>query len=240
MSQKKHHILITRPLSDQQRSYAQSLGLNPIEKPALTFEFDFNHDQVLKTIGENLQARWVFTSQNGVKALEKLMNKRLKVSTNKQIFAVGSKTQQALQNLGLNAKIPKQHDGYHMAELIIDKNIDSVIHFHGNLSRKDMRDKLVDNRIEVAELEVYQTIIHPIKLPSEPVEAVLFYSPSAVKGFKQGQGFDEPLPQLFAIGPTTAKALQNETNQPVQAADQPNTKTLLRAVSTWLHQKKEL
>jgi uroporphyrinogen-III synthase len=72
-------------------------------------------------------------------------------------------------------------------------------------------------------------------MPPDPVEAILFYSPSAVRGFKQGQGFGEPLPPLFAIGPTTAKALEKETEQPVRIADKPDTKMLLQTVSTYIY-----
>jgi uroporphyrinogen-III synthase len=153
---------------------------------------------------------------------------------------VGSKTQEALQDLGLDAKIPRTEDSKHLAELIIEEGkINSVIYFHGNLSRDEMTDRLQDDGIEVIELEVYETIINPVKEPREHVSGILFYSPSAVKGFAQGWGFEDELPPLFAIGPTTAKALKEETDQHIEIAMQPDTEVLLRTVSDYIFNKAE-
>lgn len=241
MRQHKQNILVTRPLSGQQRQYARILGLEPIEKPALEFKFPTYWDRVLGVINEHPKSDWVFTSTNGVKALEALMQSGLQVRPEVQIFAVGSKTQEALQDLGLEAQIPFQQDGKHLAELIIEEGkIDSVIYFHGNLSRGEIAETLAAENIEVIEVEVYKTIIHPVELPVEPVKGILFYSPSAVQGFKQGQGFEDELPTLFAIGPTTAEALEKETDQSVIVADRPDTKVLLQKVATYLFREEEV
>lgn len=235
MRQDKRNILVTRPLSGQQLEYARILGLEPIIESALEFEFPEYWDGVLKVINEHPKSDWMFTSANGVKALKKLIKNGLQVRPEVQIFAVGSKTKEALEALGLEAKIPRTQDGAHLADLIIKEGkINSVIYFHGNLSRGEVTEKLQSQDIEVIEIEVYQTRIKPVKLPENPVEAVLFYSPSAVEGFRKGQGFEGGLPGLFAIGPTTAEALRNETDQGVEIADTPDTKELLKTVSDYL------
>lgn len=241
MRQNKRKILITRPLSGQQLEYARILGLEPVIEPALEFQFPEYWDGVLKVINSHLRSDWVFTSANGVKALEEMMQNGLQVRPEVQLFAVGAKTKEALEGLGLEAKIPRIQDGAHLADLIIAKGkIDSVIYFHGNLSRDDMTDKLRDKGIEVVEVEVYKTIIRPVSLPTNPVEAVLFYSPSAVEGFRQGQGFDGELPQLFAIGPTTAEALREHTGQGIEVADTPDTKVMLKTVADYLFNKNDV
>ncbi len=238
MRQDKRNILVTRPLSAQQFEYARILGLEPIIEPALQFNFPDYWDSVLKVINENLKSDWIFTSTNGVKALKELMNAGLQVRPEVQLFAVGSKTQEALQDLGLDAKIPRTQDGKHLAELIIEEGkINSVIYFHGNLSRDEMTERLGDDGIEVLELEVYETIINPVEIPREHISGILFYSPSAVEGFAQGTGFDDELPSLFAIGPTTAKALKKHTNQHVEIAKQPDTEVLLRTTADYIFNK---
>lgn len=235
MRQDKRNILVTRPLSGQQLEYARILGLEPIIESALDFEFPDYWDGVLKVINEHPKSDWMFTSANGVKALKKLMRNGLQVRPEVQIFAVGSKTKEALEALGLEAKVPRTQDGSHLADLIIEEGkINSVIYFHGNLSRGEVTEKLRSQDIEVIEIEVYQTKIKPVSLPENPVEAVLFYSPSAVQGFKKGQGFNGDLPSLFAIGPTTAEALRKETDQGVEIADSPDTKELLKTVADYL------
>lgn len=240
MRQDKRNILVTRPLSAQQIEYARILGLEPIVEPALDFNFPEYWDSVLKVITENPKSDWIFTSTNGVKALKELMDAGLQVRPEVQLFAVGSKTQQALQDLGLDAKIPRTEDSEHLAELIIEEGkINSVIYFHGNLSRGKMTEMLQNEDIEVVELEVYETIINPVEMPHVSVSGILFYSPSAVEGFKKGKGFDDELPPLFAIGPTTGKALQDETDQPVHIAKQPDTEVLLRTVSDYIFNESE-
>lgn len=238
MRQHKRNILVTRPLSGQQIEYARILGLEPIIKPALEFDFPPYWDSVLKVINRHPKSDWVFTSANGVKALKELMKNGLQVRPEVKIFAVGSKTKEALEGLGLDAKVPVTQDGSHLADLIIDEGkIDSVIYFHGNLSRGELAEKLKAQKIEVIELEVYKTKINPVYLPASPVDAILFYSPSAVAGFQQGEGFHEELPDLFAIGPTTAEALKKESVKSVEVADTPDTKELLKTVADHLFNK---
>ncbi len=226
--------MVTRPLTSRQIGHAKILGLGPIIKPALEFKFPEYWDEVLKTINEHSKASWVFTSKNGVKALEALMKKGFQVNPQRTIYAVGGKTRKALRQLGLEAVIPHIQDGAHLAEKIIDEQEDEIIYFRGNLSRDEMTNKLIEAGISVVEKQVYETIIHPVEMPAEPVEAVLFYSPSAVEGFKRGAGFDRKLPPLFAIGETTAAALRAETDRPIQVVERPDTKVLLRLVSSYL------
>lgn len=235
MRKDKRNILVTRPLSGRQLEYARILELEPIIESALDFEFPDYWDEVLKVINEHPKSDWVFTSANGVKALKKLIKNGLQVRPEVKVFAVGSKTKEALEALGLEAEIPGTQDGSHLADLIIEEGkINSVIYFHGNLSRGEVTEKLQNQDIEVIEIEVYQTSIKPVMLPESPVEAVLFYSPSAVEGFRKGQGFGGNLPSLFAIGPTTAEALKKETDQGVEIPDSPDTKELLKTVADHL------
>lgn len=235
MRHDKRNIVVTRPFTGQQIEYARILGLEPVIHPALNFEFPDYWDQVLRVINENPKSDWVFTSTNGVKALRKMMEAGLQVRPETQLFAVGSKTRDALQELGLNAKIPRLQDSKHLADLIIEEGkINSVIYFHGNLSRDELPNRLKAKGIDVISVEVYKTIINPVYLPEEPISAVLFYSPSAVEGFKQGEGFNGELPALFAVGPTTAEALREETDQEVEVAERPDTGVLLRTVSDYI------
>lgn len=240
MRQDKRNILVTRPLTARQIEYARILGLETIIEPALEFNFPEYWDGVLKVITEHSKSDWIFTSTNGVKALKELMDAGLQVRPEVQIFAVGSKTQETLENLGLEAKIPRTEDSKHLAELIIEEGkINSVIYFHGNLSRDEMTDRLEENGIEVIELEVYETIINPVQMPEKSISGILFYSPSAAEGFAQGEGFEKELPPLFAIGPTTGKALKEYTDQHIEIARQPDTEVLLRTASDYIFNQVE-
>lgn len=241
MRHDKRNILVTRSLSGRQIDYARILGLNPIIEPALEFQFPTYWNDVLKIINEHPRSEWVFTSTNGVRALEELMRSGLQVRPEIQLFAVGSKTREALEELGLEAKSPLTQNAQHLAKLIAEEGkVKSVIYFHGNLSREELADRLISEGIEVIEVEVYKTIIREVHLPEDTVDAILFYSPSAVEGFKSGTGFEVDLPVLFAIGPTTAEALKKETSQTIEVADEPATETLLRNVANRLFNRQKV
>lgn len=233
-------ILVTRPLNGRQIAYARNLDLEPTIKPALEFQFPPYWDEVLKVITAHPKANWVFTSSNGVKALKQLMKNGLQVRPEISIYAVGAKTHKALRKLGLDAQIPRIQDGHHLAKLITEEEASNneLLYFHGNLSRDEMTDMLGQENIAVTEMEVYKTIIRPVEMPDMPLEAVLFYSPSAAEGFAQGEGFEKDLPPLFAIGPTTADALAQKTNQKIITARKPDTKVILQTVSDYLFSEK--
>src|SRR5699024_8227753 len=149
-----------------------------------------------------------------------------------QIFAMGRKTRATHQKHGLDAKIPFTEDRKHLEELIIDEGeINEILYVHGNIRRYEMPQILRDEGYEVIERWQYKSHIHSVEIPRKSISGIMFYSPSAVEGFRQGTGFKEELPSLFAIGPTTAKALKEYTKKKVVIASRPDTKTMLRMVS---------
>lgn len=238
MPQRKSTVLVTRNLSGEQIALARNLGLELIVEPALDFEFPPYWDKVLAVVNEHRKAGWVFTSRNGVHALEEMKKRGLQVMKDRQVYAVGKKTKDELAKLGIEAKAPITQDGSHLADLIVnDGEVDSVVYFRGNLSRREMGDKLENAGITVYEVEVYRTVKQKLNLPEKVIDAAVFYSPSAVDAFADSGGFDRELPFLFAIGPTTAQHLRTFTDQGVEVADEPNTETLLRNIADELNSR---
>ena len=69
-------------------------------------------------------------------------------------------------------------------------------------------------------------------IPEKPYSAMLFYSPSAVQAYRKSGGFQkQPLPELFAIGPTTAEELSIESGKHVHISPEPDTEVFLRFVA---------
>ncbi len=82
-----------------------------------------------------------------------------------------------------------------------------VLHICGEPHRPELRATLERAGCEVKEWIVYQTIPINAELPNEPIDAVAFFSPAAVKQFK-ALGWTESLHVPYvAIGPTTASEL---------------------------------
>lgn len=238
MRNDKKNILVTTELDGQQIQYARVLGLDPIIKPALEFEFPEYWDRVLRSINEHPKADWVFSSGNAVKALERMRRIGLQVPPQTTVYAVGRKTAGALADLGLEAVVPRRQKAAGLAERIAEDGAERVIWFRGNRARRELPDILAERGVEVLEVEVYKTRVQPVYLPDRNVEGILFYSPSAVEGFAGGEGFEGELPELFAIGPTTAEAVREAAGREPVTADRPDTRVLLKKVSDTLFDRK--
>lgn len=238
-------IFVTRELSDDQIAQAEDLGLNVVIEPAIEIEFRqdwFAIEMIFKTTEQPLLA---FTSQNGVKALEFFQSTGGKVPEKAVFYAVGKRTAEALENLGYEATVPDQQDGMGLAQKIADdfnqKIVEksTVYHFCGDKRRDEFRQFLSDSDINVRDLVVYNTILKSMRLPTHKTDGILFYSPSAVHAFRDSGGFrNKNLPELFAIGNTTAEELSIETGHHVHVSPEPSTKDLLKYVSEVLNKEK--
>lgn len=242
----KHKIFVTRPLSSEQIAYARALGLEPVIEPALRIEFPANPAKVINKIDRAIDAPWVFTSKNGVEAIQRIQNSEFRIRHIPETYAVGDKTAHALKKLGITAHVPFQQNASGLAKLIIEdkrKPTESVkpkiIHWCGSRSRPELKEQLAGAEIDLIQLEVYETYLNEIKLPEKTIEAILFYSPSAVEAFRHSGGFKSDLPELFAIGNTTAESLSMESGQHVHVPSSPSTEALLELTAGVLRPQKE-
>jgi len=228
-----HTVLITRPLNDAQSKFAEKLGLRLIIREAITIRFPDVKDTVAKTVSAHPNSPWIFTSQNAVEAVTRVLNSDIQLPQPPEVFAVGDKTKEILQKLGIQAKVPgeNQHAEGLSRLILTESHSDTFIYFCGNRTLRTIQKELKEQERTVIETEVYETVLLPVELPGEPVEAILFYSPSAVEAFAKSAGFSGKLPHLFAIGPTTARALQKRTRQHIFVSPKPDTDVFLRYVS---------
>gem|GEM_PF-636361 len=109
-----------------------------------------------------------------------------------------------------------------------------LIHWAGSMSRQELGEGLNQAGIRLMKIEVYETRLLPMTLPEEPCDAILFYSPSAVEAFRRSGGFNNPLPELFAIGDTTAEALSLESGEHVHIPPRASSEDLLELVASVL------
>ncbi len=234
------NILITRELTNSQRSLADDLGLSVTEEPALTIEFRSNWLSVQRILDESKKVVFAFTSRNGVKGFDQFRQAGVRFPENTPVYAVGGKTAETLKDIGFDdVSVPDQQDGVGLAHLIIDDFLKmpelkdtTVLHFCGDKRRDELRHYLTESEIDIKDIVVYATKLNQMKLPSEPVDGILFYSPSSVQAFRQSGGFRQPeLPELFAIGSTTAEELSIESGRHVHISPEPDTVVFLRFVA---------
>ena len=241
----RHKILITRELTDEQLQFADDLGLDVTVEPAIRFELRKKWSSVVNSTENAESPIFAFTSQNGVNALKKLMEQGYTLPVNVVFYAVGEKTASALQELGYTAVVPELSYGEQLGEKIAaDLNQSglkdaTVFHFCGNRRREELRQTLEKSDIDIKDLVVYKTIINQMNINGDDAEAVLFYSPSAVEAFRKSGGFrDGNLPELFAIGHTTAQELSIESGRNVHVSPNTNTEDFLAFTSRVLSEIK--
>lgn len=196
MSQ-KINILSTKTLTSAQKQSLVKANLN-------VFEADFIQTENTKFQLENVGDNLIFTSQNAV--LSVLNNPEINKLKQKNVFCVGLKTKELLNENGFKVEA---HSGYaeDLAEIISLVYADESFTFlSGNIRKDTLPEILTENNVNFNEITVYETnlLTHKIK---DTVEAILFFSPSAVKSYLRNNKITNE--KYFCIGLTTAQYLES-------------------------------
>jgi uroporphyrinogen-III synthase len=181
-------------------------------------------DEALREVG---RYDWLFlTSQNALRALQERgesLGIRLAEAAGKvKIAAVGPATAKAAEQGGLQMEyIAVKHHGTAMAQELAERvRGKSVLLPRSNRANEELVEKLKELGARVKEVVAYKTVApkeestaRAQQMLNEGVDAVLFFSPSAVHHLQEIVG-PEKLQELAkralfaAIGPVTEKALQ--------------------------------
>jgi uroporphyrinogen-III synthase len=242
---KTHNILITRELSDDQLRFAERIRLNVTIEPAIKIEFRNEWLSVKTLLDKKENVVFAFTSQNGVRGFERYQKAGIEFP-DVPVFAVGGKTADALSGIGFeNIVTPDRQDGVGLAHIIVERFLKTpelkdatVLHFCGDRRRNELRHYLTELEITIKDIVVYKTELNEMNLPPEKFDAVLFYSPSAVQAYRNSGGFsNNKLPELFAIGNTTAEELSIESGKYVHVSPEPDTEVFLKFVGRVLDEQ---
>lgn len=137
------------------------------------------------------------------------------------IYCLEGATQKAVRKLLPNGHIvASAPNATALAEKIVQAaNISSVIFFCSNKRRDELPDILREHHITVEEIVVYETVEIPV-LTTEDYDGILFFSPSAVTSFFTMNKLPEQT-VCFAIGRTTAKELEDFTDNRIIISELP-------------------
>lgn len=145
---------------------------------------------------------WIFTSKKAVKAVSPLIHD---LGIPQHVFAVGSKTAEALQEMEIKVSFPEEYNAGALATMMQELDLNEVVHFCGNLKAADLA-KLLGEEVNLTSVEVYQTKLTGHKMDDlSDFNGIVFMSPSAVESFSKQNSVNENM-QVFCIGPTTEEA----------------------------------
>ncbi|MAO63541.1 MAG: hypothetical protein CL666_00930 [Balneola sp.] len=197
MKNNKPRILFTTQLSEQKRTRLENSELLIESEPLITFEYKLP-GMWRNGVPQKADA-WIFTSKKAVKAVRPVI-KDFEIP--KHIFAVGSKTAEKLEEIGLKVSIPEQYKATTLAAMMRELDLNKVVHFCGNLKAADL-DTLLGDQVELTSVEVYKTkLTNHIISDLDDFDALVFMSPSAVESFCHQNKVPDGI-QVFCIGPTT-------------------------------------
>jgi uroporphyrinogen-III synthase len=223
MQKVNYHMLSTRPLSPKILAEALDQGLaieetSFIETRAL---IDDTLQKELETFSHQ-PITAVFTSMNAVDAVADAIKENVAWT----VFSIGSATQRLVEEkLGVKVKATAAYAA-ELADKIIADAPAEIHFFCGNIRRDVLPQKLANAGIKVHERVVYKTIETP-KRVLKHFDAILFYSPSAVASFFSVNSLAADI-ILFAIGTTTAAAIQPFSNNTVITATEPGKEELVQ------------
>ena len=234
MQRNKVNILCTRPIGEALVREAASHNI-VIDEVCFIDTQEIIDNDLAKKVEElsNKQVNVVFTSMNAVEAIRKFIPER----SLWKVFCIGNTTKKLVKDIfGKNNLSGTGNNATELAENIMrDKSIKKVYFFCGDQRRDELPGVLQKNNVEVEEIIVYKTI-ETSKSISKRYDGILFFSPSAVHSFLLKNLIPNQA-QVFAIGTTTADALQPFTQQPVIIADFPGKENLLEQAINYFSKK---
>lgn len=165
----------------------------------------------------------LFTSKNGVMGFFK---NQFKINEHQNVFCVGSKTQKALTDLGIVC-----HGVFKNSEELLS-NIsegmpDEFLHFSGNLTLETLKTGLQNRHINYEEYSVYKTRLLDPKIDAN-YDALVFFSPSGVRSFCKNNAIGNT--KVYALGETTAMAVQQYTPNKIRLSPNNQLKELLSLI----------
>jgi uroporphyrinogen-III synthase len=212
-------ILSTKKLLPNQRQYLLNAGF------AVT-EADFIEVRSKAFACETTNDFLIFTSQNAVESV--LKNEKADSLKANKVFCVGQKTKGLLEENGFKVIVSSDYAA-ELASVICNQYAkSSFTFFSGNLRRDILPEAMQLAMIEYNEVEVYETLLTPLKTDILP-NGILFFSPSAVESYLIKNTINESM--CFCIGKATSEAAE-KTTENIVIANQPTVEnTIIQCIN---------
>lgn len=107
----------------------------------------------------------------------------------------------------------------------------NFIYFCSNIRRDEIPYGLRNLGHQVQEIITYKTISQKVKMEND-FDAYVFFSPSGVKSFQEQYAIPQKA-SIFAIGETTANAIEKAFNKKALTPEKPNIELLKKLIKTY-------
>ena len=237
----KYKVLSTKKLEPSLVKQAKVDDIQIIEQAAIKVNPILSKEKwkEIFQIIESKKEFIVFTSSNAVNAVQKYLNDYTNPFDIKwKIFSLTGKTKDAVEASSLGFVIEKGWYAKELAEKIIASNVSEIVFFCGDKRREVLPKILREAGITVHEIVVYETILTPVVLKGA-VDAVLFFSPSAVQSFFSVNQLTQDV-VCFAVGQTTAETIRKFILNKIVISDHPAQEEVLGSVKNYFQNIKQM
>jgi uroporphyrinogen-III synthase len=232
----KHKVLSTKKLDPSLIEQAKQNDIEILEQEFISINLIWSQDKY-REIAAHFDVEYVaFTSSNAVIAVKNhLVAERLPW----KIFSLSGKTRTELLDAKYFSgnKIIHAENASALAEKIIQEGASEIVFFCGDKRREELPWQLKRASIKVTEVIVYTTEETPKKIDEE-FDAVLFFSPSAVRSFFSLNKLNHNV-VCFVVGQTTADSVENYCGNEIIVSESPSQKMMLAAVDLYFKQHKK-
>jgi uroporphyrinogen-III synthase len=231
-------VLSTKKLLPEIIEDAKENGFDIIEQEAIAIQpilTEEKEDQLLSWFNKKPIQPIVFTSANAVTCLGQYLGKHSRrEKKDMQVFCLSGRTKVAVMETFPMAELAgTSSSAKALAELIIARGINEVVFFCGNKRRDELPGILKQNGVVVHEVVVYETVPTPFTT-KEDMDAVLFFSPSAVDSFFSLNQLKKNI-ICFAVGETTADSILKYSGNTIIISDTPSQEGMLKALKAYKH-----
>lgn len=235
----QYTILSTKKIDPDLKAEMEQKGVEVLEEEFITIKPILTHgkyQEIWPWISNPADIAVVFTSQHAAEAIDKYLHggDAYYIPSHWKAFCLNGATRERVQEmLSEEPIIDTASNATELAaKIIAHGQFKQVVFFCGNQRREELPRLLREAGIEVIEIVVYETVATPVVTTSN-LDAVLFFSPSAVKSFFSVNALKKDT-ACFAIGHTTAAAIGDYTDNKIIVSESPEQETMLAGVWFYL------
>lgn len=235
----QYTILSTKKIDPDLKAEMEQKGVEVLEEEFITIKPILNQskqEEIKPWIEHPVEIAVVFTSQHAAATVNKYLRPfdTYIIPGNWRVFCLSGATKElAQQHILAEQLIDTAPNATELAaKIIAHGQFKQVVFFCGNQRREELPRLLKEAGIEVIEIIVYETVATPVVTTSN-LDAVLFFSPSAVKSFFSVNALKKDT-ACFAIGHTTAAAIGDYTDNKIIVSESPEQVTMLAGVWFYL------
>lgn len=231
-------VLSTKKLSPSLIEQARQYGLDIIEQEFIAIKPIWSEEKFNEIYKLFIKPYAIFTSANAVEIVDKYLHPHdTYYVVDWKIFCISGRTKEAVINASMLEKniMATADYGKDLAQKIVEQGIKEVVFFCGNKRRDELPTILKQHHITVHEVVIYETVEVPSILTND-IDAVLFFSPSAVNSFFSVNQLEKKT-VCFAIGTTTADSIAGYTDNKVIISEAPSQEKMLQSVQLYFEKK---